>query len=63
MLRQYADLAEKLYDKEIVSFGYYDIFKNDHPRIKDEILPYFLIFTKDKTEPFGLEGEKFHELE
>ncbi len=35
MLRQFADLAEKLYEKEIVVFGYYDIFRNDHPRITD----------------------------
>ncbi len=45
MLRTYADLAEKLYDKDIVSFGYYDIFKNDNPIVSDEILPYFLIFS------------------
>ncbi len=35
MLREYADLAERLYEKNIVIFGYFDIFKNDHPRITD----------------------------
>lgn len=52
-----------MYDKEIVTFGYFDLFKNNHPRITDEILPYFLLFTQDSEEPYGLEGDKFHELE
>lgn len=62
MLRVFADLAEKMYDPEVVSFAYYDIFRNDNPLIADEILPYFLIFTGDQTEPYGLEGEKMNEL-
>ena len=45
MLRLFGDMAEKMYDKDIVSFAYYDIFLNDNPIITDEVLPYFLIFT------------------
>ena len=45
MLRLFGDIAEKMYDKDIVSFAYYDIFLNDNPIITDEVLPYFLIFS------------------
>ena len=44
MLRGFADIAEKLYREDVIAFGYFDIFKNDHPRITSEILPYFLVF-------------------
>ena len=44
MLRMFADLGEKMYDPEIVEFGYYDVYKNDNLLIRDEISPSFLIF-------------------
>jgi len=44
MLRGFADIAEKLYREDVIAFGYFDIFKNDHPIITSEILPYFLVF-------------------
>ena len=62
MLRLFGDIAEKMYDKDIVSFAYYDIFLNDNPIITDEVLPYFLIFSQDQEEPYGLEGHKMDEL-
>lgn len=51
-----------MYDKEIVIFGYYDIFRNDSPLIVDEIHPYFLIYVPKKSQPYGFSGEKINEL-
>lgn len=33
MLRGFSDIAEKLYREDVIAFGYFDIFKNDHPLI------------------------------
>lgn len=44
MLRGFADIAEKIYREDVIAFGYFDIFKNDHRMIPSEIAPYFLVF-------------------
>ena len=62
MLRLFADLAEKMYDPEIVQFGYYDIFKNDNLLITDEIMSHFLIFVNENSAPYEVRGEQMDEL-
>lgn len=43
-----------MYDPKIVSFGYIDLFKNDHEILKDKSLPYFLIFKEGNPEPIEI---------
>ena len=62
MLRIFADLAERMFDPEIVEFGYYDLFKNDNPLISDEIMSHFLIYVNQGSEPYRLDGSKIGEL-
>ena len=54
MLEIYQTLAEKMYEDEIVSFGYYDLFYNDHDLLKDRALPFFLIYKEGQPEPIEL---------
>ena len=62
ILRSYADKAEKLYNEDIVCFGYIDVFVNDHPLIEEPIAPYFLIFESDNLKPTRVAGDKFDAL-
>ena len=50
-----------MYNREIVTFGYIDIFKNDHEIFQDMSLPQFMVF-KEGEEPVALEGEKMQDL-
>ncbi len=55
MLGKFKDLGQKMFEAGLIRFGYIDVLVNDHKFIKDEILPYFLIYVGERwEEPFGL---------
>lgn len=48
----------------MIRFGYIDILKNDNRFIKDEIMPYFLVYIRDNfDDPYGVGAEEFEDLE
>lgn len=54
LLGLFKELGDNMYDEKVVSFGYFDVFLNDHPLIVDEIVPYFLIYSGEVDEPTGV---------
>ena len=61
MLRAFGDLAENVYAPGYIEFGYFDLFKNNHEKIKNSMVPYFLIYNHEK-ESIELPGEKIQDL-
>ena len=55
-------MAVNLYDEKVVSFGYLDLFANDHRLLKEYSIPHFLLFKEGYEEPFELVGEKMDKL-
>jgi hypothetical protein len=44
----------------VIRFGFIDVLKNDHRFIRDEILPYFLIYVRENfDEPYGVGADEF----
>ena len=48
LLKDFIALAEKMHNKDVVIFGYVDVFLNDIPKIPEPIVPHFYIYQGDQ---------------
>jgi hypothetical protein len=44
LLKSFKKLANKMYNKEVLRFGYVDVYHNDIPIIPEPIVPHFYIY-------------------
>lgn len=49
LLKDFNDLATKMHNKDVVIFGYVDVFSNDIPKIPEPIVPHFYIYQGDQV--------------
>lgn len=49
LLKDYMDLAEKMSNRDVLIFGYVDVFTNDIPKIPEPIVPHFYIYQGDQV--------------
>ena len=57
MLDKFKELAEKNHEEGLIVFGFFDVMSNDSRHIKDEIVPYLLIYHGNIEEAMGLDLE------
>ena len=48
MLKDFIALADKMHNKDVVIFGYVDVFLNDIAKIPEQIVPHFYIYQGDQ---------------
>ena len=47
MLKDFWALAQKMQNKDVVIFGFVDVFLNDIQKIPEQIVPHFYIYQGD----------------
>ena len=49
MLKDFWGLAEKMHNKDVVIFGFVDVYLNDIQKIPEPIVPHFYIYQGDQV--------------